>query len=98
MIMKKIQKILNIELIFFIAGLIYLAIINPFSCNHLHFCIFGYLGLDFCPGCGLGRSVSFLLHGCLLESISEHPLGVVGLVLILNRIYTLSIKYFTIIH
>jgi len=91
--MKRILKILNFELIFFIGGLIYLAIINPFNFNHLHFCIFGLCGIDFCPGCGLGRSISFLLHGCLLESICEHPLGTIGLALILNRIYIIAMTH-----
>ncbi|PIR17441.1 MAG: hypothetical protein COV46_04125 [Deltaproteobacteria bacterium CG11_big_fil_rev_8_21_14_0_20_49_13] len=33
-------------------------------------------GLD-CPGCGIVRSVSVLLHGHFIESLKFHPLGVV---------------------
>lgn len=33
-------------------------------------------GLD-CPGCGMIRSVSALLHGNFLESLRFHPLGIV---------------------
>jgi hypothetical protein len=36
----------------------------------------GFLGCD-CPGCGLIRSFSALVHGRIWQSIDFHPLGVV---------------------
>jgi uncharacterized protein DUF2752 len=41
-----------------------------------------FLGLSFCPGCGLGHSVAYLARGQFAASFGAHPLGlpaVVGL-------------------
>jgi hypothetical protein len=86
---RRFSRHLNLELIVWMTGLIYLAIINPAGEKHLSFCVFRLLGVDFCPGCGLGRSISFLLHGDLSASWQAHPLGVFALVILVLRIVVL---------
>jgi len=67
----------------------YLAAINPAATDHFELCVFKWLGLTFCPGCGLGHSISWLLHGNLSRSWEQHPLGVLALAVLIHRMYTL---------
>jgi len=62
---------------------------NPTTDVHYSFCFFKFLGIKFCPGCGLGHSISFLFHGDLQRSFSAHPLGIFAVAIILHRIYKL---------
>ncbi len=80
-------KILNIEALIWILGLIYLYFVNTDS--HYSFCIIKNLGIDFCPGCGLGRSIHYIMHFQIIKSLDTHPLGLFGLIILLNRIFTL---------
>lgn len=77
------------ELIFWATALIALFTINPSQESHFSLCLFKNLGLQFCPGCGLGHSISYLLHGYLKASINAHPLGIIAFLIILNRIFQL---------
>lgn len=79
------------EIIVWITALVSLALMNPGLSTHYSFCLFKFLGIKFCPGCGLGHSISFLLHGDLHESFSAHPLGIFAVPVILFRIYKLSL-------
>lgn len=76
------------ELIFWITSLTWLAIIQP-GADHFSLCIFKWLGIHFCPGCGLGHSISYLFHGNIAASVSSHPLGIFAVAVIIFRIYKL---------
>ena len=78
--------LLPIEAVIWTAGLIGLAIYNPFEGQHLSVCVFDNLGFRYCPGCGIGRSVSFLLHGDVRASFEAHPLGFIAILLLSFRI------------
>ncbi|MCU0469569.1 MAG: DUF2752 domain-containing protein [Arcicella sp.] len=80
---------INIELLFWISGLIWLAVMNP-SESHFTLCPIKNLGLSFCPGCGLGHSISYLFHGEIQESLHHHPLGIFALIVIFYRIFQLT--------
>ncbi|MFH1197913.1 MAG: DUF2752 domain-containing protein [bacterium] len=86
---REILRRINLEAIIWIAALIYLIVINPFGSGHLDLCFFHLVGIENCPGCGLGKSVSFLFHGDLVNSLEMHPLGIIAAVLILHRIVSL---------
>lgn len=60
--------------------------------QHASFCLFHNLGIDFCPGCGLGRSLAFLYRGDITHSFLSHPLGIIVFGILLFRIITLSGK------
>ncbi len=56
------------------------------SGTHFSVCILNNLGLEWCPGCGLGRSMALLMNGEFYESWNRHPLAGFALIVILYRI------------
>ena len=80
------------ELVFWSGAIVLLFIFDPTQESHYSLCLFKNLGFQFCPGCGLGHSISYLLHGKLNASINTHPLGIIALPVILYRIFKLA-KY-----
>ena len=87
----KFRKI-PLELIFFLAALIALYNLEAGHTANFSLCPLAALGWDACPGCGLGRSIHFLMHGQFKTSFSLHPLGFFALAVIIYRIYTLTLK------
>lgn len=84
------------ESTFWISSLVLLAVMPPGTDPHYSFCVFKMLGFHFCPGCGLGHSISYLFHGNIKASISAHPLGIFAVIIILFRIYSLlQLKIFS---
>lgn len=82
-------KIIPLEAYMWMAALIYLFFIDPYQTQHYSLCLFNNLGIEFCPGCGIGRSISMLYRGDLMHSLKMHPLGLFALLMILLRIYKL---------
>ena len=80
-----------IELLFFITALVCLFFIAP-NKPHFSLCPLAAAGFNFCPGCGLGRSIYLLMHFELHQAWSIHPLGFFALIVIIHRIYTLTKK------
>ena len=78
-----------LELLFWILALVLLATANPHA-HHFSLCPLANLGVDWCPGCGLGRSISALFHGEIEESFNFHWFGLPALLVIVYRIVTLS--------
>lgn len=93
--MSKFFKIIikNSEAILWIFGLVYLASINPYSGNHLTLCGFKLIGIDNCPGCGIGRAISLIFRGDFQSSFDMHPLGFLALILIISRIVSLILSF-----
>ncbi len=89
--MSNIKKYFSFELFFWIIALIFLAMIDPAQ-PHFSFCLFNRLGFSWCPGCGIGRSVAYLLHGAVAPSLKTHWLGTFALFMIVYRI--LQLIYF----
>ncbi len=82
------KKYFSFELFFWITALIYLAMIHPADA-HFSFCLFKHLGISWCPGCGIGHSIAFLLHGDIVKSVETHWLGTFALLMIVYRILQL---------
>ena len=82
-------KLIELEGMVWILGLTYLAFINNPDSTHFTICPFANLGIDFCPGCGLGNSISYLFRGDLSASFYTHPLGIFALIIIIVRIITI---------
>ncbi len=80
---------LDLEALFWLSALVYLTYINPYTPKHLDMCLFSIVGIDNCPGCGLGKSISMVFHGDFAGSFNSHPLGIPALLLIIKRIYQL---------
>jgi len=79
---------MNLELIFWIAALVILFVIEP-SQVHFTLCPISNLGFDFCPGCGLGHSIHYALRINFEESFMSHPLGIIAIFILFQRIITL---------
>jgi hypothetical protein len=84
-----IQRI-HIELFIWIMALLLLYFMNPWQHNGFSFCLLKQLGVTWCPGCGLGHSISFLLHGEWKASINRHPLGPFAVIVLIFRIIQLA--------
>lgn len=88
----KIWSLIGFEAMVWILGLFYLAFINSPDKTHFTICPLANLGIDFCPGCGLGNSISYLVRGEFNSSFHSHPLGIFALIIITFRII-LIIKF-----
>jgi hypothetical protein len=78
------MKRIPLEAVMWITALASLAIYYPGS-SHVTLCPFANLGIDFCPGCGLGRSISYALHGEFICSWQTHPLGPCAVIVLTLR-------------
>ena len=79
---------LHCEWILFSGALIAMALLNPYEHSQTY-CLFEMAGLTFCPGEGFGRSIALMARGEWLSSFQMHPLGIPGVMIILQRIYTI---------
>ena len=86
------NKKLPLELMMWSAALILLALLHP-SPNHFTLCPLENMGIYWCPGCGLGRSISYLLHGEIKSSIQQHWFGIPALYILIYRILQLLNKF-----
>lgn len=77
------------ELCVWVTALLSLVLMHPESEAHLSLCFFKWLGIGFCPGCGLGHSIAWLFQGDVRQSLEAHPAGIFALAVILHRIFTL---------
>ena len=85
-------KGLPIELLFWITALVLLATSNAHE-HHFTLCPLANLGFEsWCPGCGLGRSISYIFHGEFVESFKQHWFGLPALLILLHRVYVLTKK------
>ncbi len=73
------------EAMVWIGALVLLAIMNPYS-NEPSLCIFHQFGIESCPGCGLGHSISAAFRGQFTRSFEMHPLGMVTIGVLFARI------------
>ena len=80
------------EAIVWTLALISLAVYQP---THTHFtlCPIVNAGFDFCPGCGLGRSISHALHGDFVQAFRSHPLGIFAVITLVYRIVSLTLTH-----
>ena len=81
-----IKNLLGFEVLIWTAGLFFLVFINNPAESHFTICPLTNLGFDFCPGCGLGNSISYLFRGDITSSFNSHPLGFFALIVLLTRI------------
>ncbi len=86
----KIISLIKLEMVLWVGAIGFLLLINPYNQEHYSLCLFNNLGIGFCPGCGLGRSISMIFRGDLSGSLQMHPLGIPALAVILLRITKLA--------
>lgn len=79
------------EAFVWISGLSLLAFMPPGD-GHASLCPFNALGFGFCPGCGLGHSISWLFRGEIVQSFIAHPLGIAAVAILVWRIIAIFKK------
>lgn len=82
----------NLELLIWVAAIIALFFSSAEN-HHYTLCPLDNLGFSYCPGCGLGRSVTLALHGKIIESLQMHPFGFLAIIVIFHRIIILSLSF-----
>ncbi len=75
----------HIECLFWITAFIILFFL-PENQAPKSLCPFTLLGLGHCPGCGIGHSIHYVLHGQFTLSFQQHPLGILAVIVIFMRI------------
>jgi hypothetical protein len=85
---------IQLELLIWPIALVLLFLMNPDPANTQSFCLFKRLGLPWCPGCGLGHSIHYLLHGQWKASFHSHPLGPFAVLVLLHRTLQLARQQF----
>jgi hypothetical protein len=81
-----------LEALVWLTGLTALFFLDTDS-KHLSLCLLKNAGIGFCPGCGLGTSISLFLNGHFYQSLSAHPLGIFAVIMLSFRIANLTKQY-----
>lgn len=74
------------EIAAFSIGLFLLALMDPYSANGPGLCLLENLGFQYCPGDGLGHSISFLFRAEIYKAMEANLLGPFALIIITGRI------------
>jgi hypothetical protein len=74
------------EAMIWVGGMVALFFFDPASSAKLDLCLFHWLGLGPCPGCGLGAAIHHFLHGDVAASWEAHPLGIPALSILAARV------------
>jgi hypothetical protein len=93
MLIEQVKRFISgfpLEALIWFSALVALAFADPSNASHITLCPIANLGFEFCPGCGLGRSITWLLHGSLINSLKMHPLGVITVFILVHRIIQLA--------
>jgi hypothetical protein len=83
------RRIFPLEAFIWIAALVILACSDPASSSNFSLCPLKNLGYAHCPGCNIGHSIAFLLHGQVQQSIITHWLGIPAVLILTSRIISL---------
>lgn len=85
---------INFEALFWLASLLLLALMLPDN-TQASLCLLHHVGLDSCPGCGLGHSISAAFRGQIAASFAMHPLGIFAIVVLVLRIVSVFYSNYT---
>jgi Protein of unknown function (DUF2752) len=86
---KQWAKQFPLELIFWIGSIAAILTINP-EVEAFSLCPLHNLGIEWCPGCGLGKAMNLLARGEFQASWQLHPASALAYGVIFHRIYVLS--------
>lgn len=90
--MKVIHK--HLEWMVFSAGLLALALMDPQNAG-VSFCLFDLVGINFCPGEGLGHSIAYTFKGELNSAMNAHFAGPLAILILGARITYLWQRLYT---
>jgi len=84
---------LHFELLCWVTALVVLFFL-PENKTETSLCVFSLLGFGKCWGCGLGHAMHYAMRAEWMESIKHHYLGILAVIILLNRIRQLSFKLY----
>jgi hypothetical protein len=90
----KLWRTFAVEIMIWSGALIILAMTEPSGSHLVTFCPVSLAGFSWCPGCGLGRSIAYALHGDIASSVQMHWLGIPVLVFLIRRIAQLGFSLY----
>lgn len=76
----------HIEWVVFSCGLLALAFMNPDLNTGTSFCFFDWIGIEFCPGRGLGHSIAYTFRGEFTKAFNAHLMGPIAVIVLSLRI------------
>lgn len=79
----------RLEAVIWLLALMLFAVTNPDAGLGITICPIKLLGFSFCPGCGLGKSIAYLLHGDIHRSMDAHLLGIPAVMILVYRAFTI---------
>lgn len=80
----------HMELCFWITAIVLLFFLNTERAAD-SFCFFRWIGINWCPGCGIGHSMHAVLNFQFYKAFQYHPLGIVAVLIIFHRMTQLVI-------
>jgi hypothetical protein len=83
---RRLLRRVPLEAFIWTVGLAAMAWTDPAAEGFIDGCLFKWLGVTWCPGCGLGHAVAYLFRGEVAQSLAAHPLGVVTVVVLVGHI------------
>lgn len=89
---RSIVRHIGLEPFVWLGGLALLGLLGATAETHVTVCPLALAGFEFCPGCGLGRSIALLLNGELSRSFQAHWLGLPATVILIARSLSLGIR------
>lgn len=89
-LLKFTAKMVSFETIIWVFSLLYLIFIHTPGDVSFTLCPLKNLGFEFCPGCGLGNSISYIFHGEFSQSFVSHPLGLFAFLVLCFRIMVIT--------
>lgn len=75
----------HLEWVAFATGLLLLALMDPANAGS-SLCLFEWIGIDFCPGEGLGHSISYSFRGNFDAAFQAHIAGPFTILILTARI------------
>lgn len=82
------------EILAFSVGLLLLVFMDPSNVSGPDFCLFEQIGITFCPGDGLGHSISYTFRGQFYNAMQANLLGPFAIAILSGRIVHLIKKKF----
>lgn len=61
---------------------------------HYSLCPIDNMGMNLCPGCGLGRSIRYFFQGEFQASFSQHWFGIPAALILIYRVIQLINNFF----
>lgn len=68
------------------AGLLAMALMNPYESQGASWCLLEWAGLNYCPGEGLGHSIAYSVRGDFSNAMNAHIMGPAAIIILAGRI------------